>query len=246
VIGPLLIVLAVSFLTRGPYGSVEFPFTLENYKRFLGFGLLGFDPLYPTILLRSVLLGAATAFICAVLALPLAFFIARLPACSKSFALVLVVIPFWTNLLIRTYAWQILLAPDSWLSAAARALGLLGANQGVYPGMAAVLVGMVCDFLPFLVLPLYASVEKIDWQLAEAARDLGAHGCKYFAMRYCPSSNPAWSPVRCWSFFPQRVNLSFLTCWGVRGQRCWVTPSNNSSGKAGTGRSAPLSRPLPC
>jgi len=143
VIGPLLIVLAVSFLTRGPYGSVEFPFTLENYKRFLGFGLLGFDPLYPTILLRSVLLGAATAFICAVLALPLAFFIARLPACSKSFALVLVVIPFWTNLLIRTYAWQILLAPDSWLSAAARALGLIGANQGVYPGMAAVLVGMV-------------------------------------------------------------------------------------------------------
>jgi len=127
---------------------------MENYKRFLGFGLLGFDPLYPTILLRSVLLGAATAFICAVLALPLAFFIARLPACSKSFALVLVVIPFWTNLLIRTYAWQILLAPDSWLSAAARALGILGANQGVYPGMAAVLVGMVCDFLPFLVLDM--------------------------------------------------------------------------------------------
>jgi spermidine/putrescine transport system permease protein len=120
-------------------------------------------------------MGVGTAAACVLAGLPLAFFIARLPRRWKNFALTLVVIPFWTNLLIRTYAWQIMLAPESPLTWLAQTLGLLPAGTALYPGLFAVAVGMVCDFLPFLVLPLYASVEKLDWSLPEAAADLGAN-----------------------------------------------------------------------
>lgn len=189
-LAPLLIVGGISFLARGTYGEIELPFTLASYKRLLGFGELGFDPLYPVILLRSLVLGAMTAVCCVIAGLPLAFFIARLPARFKTLALTLVVIPFWTNLLIRTYAWQILFAPESWLTRIVHALGLGAAGEPLYPSAWAVLVGMVCDFLPFMVLPLYASVEKIDWTLAEAAMDLGANRAQVFRHALLPQISP--------------------------------------------------------
>jgi spermidine/putrescine transport system permease protein len=187
---PLLIVIGMSFLTRGDYGDVSLPLTLESYKRLAGFGELGFDPMYPVILLRSLVLGGSTAAICLVTALPLAFFIARLPERFKNTALTLVVIPFWTNLLIRTYAWQIMLSPESWITQAAHAVGIGVPGEPLYPGTLAVLVGMVCDFLPFMVLPLYASVEKIDWSLAEAASDLGANRAQMFRHALLPQIMP--------------------------------------------------------
>ena len=187
---PLLLVVGVSFLTRGEYGTIEKPWTFENYRRLAGFGLLGFDSLYPAILARSIALGFATAALALLCALPLAFFIARLPQRWKTPALTLVVIPFWTNLLIRTYAWQILLAPESWLSRIAAAVGFIDADTGLYPGTLAVYVGMVCDYLPFMTLPLYASVEKLDWTLAEAAMDLGAHRWNVFRHAILPQIKP--------------------------------------------------------
>ncbi|MDB6023297.1 MAG: Binding-protein-dependent transport system inner rane component [Pedosphaera sp.] len=187
---PLLAVAVISFMTRGDYGETQLPFTLENYQRLAGYGLLGFDPLYPVILARSLALGAGTALACVLTGLPLAFFIARLPARFKNLALTLVVIPFWTNLLIRTYAWQILLAPEGWLARAAHALGVIGTGDALYPGTFAVTIGMICDYLPFLVLPLYASVEKLDWSLAEAAMDLGANGAKVFRHAILPQIMP--------------------------------------------------------
>ena len=171
---PLLATLIMSFLTRGAYGELDWPLTLGNYQRLLGFGPLGFESLYPAIFLRSLALGALTAVLCVLSGFPLAFFIANLPSRFKTAALTLVVIPFWTNLLIRTYAWQILLAPESWLSRLAAALGLVAAGEPLYPGIGAVAVGMLCDFLPFMALPLYASMEKVDWSIVEAAMDLGA------------------------------------------------------------------------
>ena len=171
---PLLAIVFISFLTRGAYGELQWPLTLENYRRLPGFGLLGFDPLYPAIFLRSLALGALTVVLCVLTGFPLAFFIANLPRRYKTAALTLVVVPFWTNLLIRTYAWQILLAPEGWLSKPAAALGLVPTGEALYPGMFAVAIGMLCDFLPFLVLPLYASMEKLDWNIVEAATDLGA------------------------------------------------------------------------
>jgi spermidine/putrescine transport system permease protein len=187
---PLALILAVSFFSRSELGEITRPFTLENYRRLLGFGLLGFDLLYPQILLRSLALGAATAAMCALAALPLAFFIAGLPARWKNVALTLVVIPFWTNLLVRTYAWQILLAPEGLVTRVATACGLAPPGEALYPGLGAVLAAMVCDYLPFMVLPLYASVEKLDWTLAEAAADLGASGPRVFRHALLPQIKP--------------------------------------------------------
>jgi spermidine/putrescine transport system permease protein len=187
---PLLGILLFSVLTRGPYGEVALPFTIGNYLRLMGFGLFGFDPQYPIIILRSLLMAAGTTLVCVLAAFPLAFFIAGLPGRAKQIALTLVVIPFWTNLLIRTYAWQILFAPDAAITGAAVALGLAEPGMPLYPSAMAVYVGMLAAYLPFLVLPLYTSVEKIDWTLAEAASDLGADGPRVFRHAILPQVMP--------------------------------------------------------
>ena len=187
---PVALIVGISFFTSGNYGELERPLTFESYKRFLGFGTFGWEPLHPLIVARSLLLAFMTMVLCALLGLPLAFFISGLGARWKTFALTLVVIPLWTNLLIRTYAWQLLLAPESLLAKAAVLLGLASAGEPLYPGTLAVYVGLVCDYLPFLVLPLYASVEKIDWTLAEAARDLGASGWNVFRHAVLPQILP--------------------------------------------------------
>ncbi len=187
---PLLAVFGVSFLTRGEYGGYGMPLTFENYRRLAGWGELGFDPLYPVILGRSLTLGFGTAVLCLLLSLPLVFFIAGLGGRGRSVALTLVMIPFWTNLLVRTYAWQLILGPGSWLSEAAAGLGFIDAGEGLYPSWFAVAVGMVADFLPFFALPLYASVEKLDWTLAEAAADLGANRWQTFRHAVWPQIRP--------------------------------------------------------
>ena len=188
---PLLAIAAISFMTRGESGGYELPLTFENYKRFMGFGFFGFDfELYPRIMLRSLMLGVGTAFFCVLAALPLAFFIAGLPPRFKTTALILVLIPFWTNLLIRTYAWQILLAPESWVTRPFVWLHLVKAGEPLYPSTLAIYLGMVCDYLPFIVLPLYSSVEKIDWSIAEAASDLGADGPRVFWHALLPQVRP--------------------------------------------------------
>ncbi|MGC4000896.1 MAG: ABC transporter permease [Anaeromyxobacter sp.] len=187
---PLLGIVVMSFMTRGAYGELRLPFTLQAYRRLAGFGLLGFDPQYPFIILRSLGLAAGTTAASLLAAFPLAFFIARLPARAKQVALTLVIIPFWTNLLIRTYAWQLLLGPDSLLARAAAALRIVDAGAPLYPSTFAVYLGMLCAYLPFLVLPLYTAVEKIDWSLAEAASDLGADGPRVFRHAILPQVMP--------------------------------------------------------
>ncbi len=187
---PLLGIVAMSFASRGTYGDVQWKFTLDNFKRFLGFGSFGFDPLYPKIILRSLLMAAGTTMLCILAALPLTFFMAGLPQRCKQLGLMLVIIPFWTNLLIRTYAWQIIFSSTGWLSRGAAALGLIQAGDALYPSAFAVFVVLTCDFLPVLALPLYASVEKIDWTLAEAASDLGADRSRVFWHALLPQVRP--------------------------------------------------------
>ncbi len=187
---PLLGVLFISFMTRGANGEIRWPLTLGNYHRLAGFGLLGFDPQYPQIILRSLLLGAGTTLVCLAAAFPLAFFIAGQPEKRKQVALILMVIPFWTNLLIRTYAWQILLGPGSTLATIAATLGLSEAGRPLYPSAFAVYIGMLCAYLPFLVLPLYTAVEKLDWSIAEAAADLGADRIRVFRHAILPQLTP--------------------------------------------------------
>lgn len=187
---PLSAIVAISFCTRGDYGQVEYTATLESYKRLAGFGAFGFDAVYPFILLRSIWLGACTVFLSALAALPLAFAISRLRGNLKLLGLVVVVIPFWSNLLVRTFAWQMLLAPGSHLARIAQFFHLVGSGQGLYPGSFAIYICMVCDYLPFMILPVYASVEKLDWSLPEAAMDLGAGRWQLFRHAVLPQIYP--------------------------------------------------------
>jgi spermidine/putrescine transport system permease protein len=169
---PMALILAISFFSVGDYGEIQKPLTPEHYSRFIGFGTFGWEPLYPVILLRSLTVSAIATVLCLIVALPLAFTLAALGPRWKSTGLVLVTVPLWTNLLIRTYAWQMLLSDGGWLATAWSWIG--GSPVALYPGTVAVYLAVVCDYLPFLVLPIYASVEKIDWNLVEAAQDLGA------------------------------------------------------------------------
>ena len=187
---PLTGIVAISFASRGAYGEIVWKFSLENLKRFLGFGAFGFDPLYPMIILRSLMMAAGTVLFCICAALPLTFFIASLPRQSKQFALMLLIIPFWTNMLIRTYAWQIILSGTGWLAKTAAMLGIIEPGEAFFPSPLAVFVGLTCDFLPFLALPIYASVEKIDWMIADAARDLGANHWYVFRYALLPQIKP--------------------------------------------------------
>lgn len=170
---PLLLVLAISFASRGPYGGVQWSFSLTNY-------ILILDPLYLRIYGRSVLLAAATTGICLLIGYPLAYFIARTPGRRQGFWLLLVIIPFWTNFLVRTYAWMFILRTEGLLNTVLLNVGLIDTPVDILYTEWAVLVGLVYGYLPFMVLPLYAAVERLDRSVVEAARDLYANGWSIF------------------------------------------------------------------
>jgi spermidine/putrescine transport system permease protein len=163
---PLLIVLAYSLLTRGPYGGVLQPWTVENYLRV-------FDPLYGGILWRSAWVAAVATFLCLMLAFPLALYIAR-SRHRKTLLLNLVMLPFWTSFLIRTYAWMFLLRDTGLVNTLLERLHLIRAPLPLLFNTGAVILGLVYGYLPFMVLPLYATLEKLDEMLLDAAADLGA------------------------------------------------------------------------
>ena len=163
---PFAIVLGYSFLTRGVYGGVEAPFTGENYVRLI-------DPLYLSILLRSFLMALAATLLCLVLAFPAALFISRAGA-HKNLYLQLVMLPFWTSFLVRTYAWLFLLRDTGLINTALQYLGIIRVPLPLLYNDGAVLLGLVYGYLPFMVLPIYATLERLDPALVEAAADLGA------------------------------------------------------------------------
>ena len=165
-LGPLAVTLAYGFAARGAYGAVEWELGWRNYLQAL-------DPLYAPIYWRSLWIATATTALCLVVGYPAAYAIARLaPARWKSTLLVLAVLPFWTSFLVRTYAWRFMLQDDGLVNAALAALGL-PAQKLLYTE-AAVLLGQVYGELPFMILPLYAAIERLDPRLLEAASDLGA------------------------------------------------------------------------
>jgi spermidine/putrescine transport system permease protein len=182
-LAPLLIVLLYSFAERGPYGSIEWRFTLGNYARFA-------DKLYLCIFLESLWLALLTTVICLLLGYPFAYALTRVNRRWRSFLLVLVVIPFWSNFLVRTYAWIVLLRAEGVINSALMWLGFTDEPLTLLYTRFAVLVGLVYGHLPFMILPLYASLEKIDHRLVEAARDLGASDRWAFLKITLPLSMP--------------------------------------------------------
>lgn len=191
---PLLLTIITSFGQRDTDGNVIYTFTLENYRRLIGFTEEGFDTLYVGILWRSLALALQTTIFSILLAYPLAFFIARAPAQRRNTLLFLVLVPLWTNFVIRIYAWIMILRTQGVLNSV---LGWLVGLAGLpfepfdfYPSQGAVLVGMVYEFLPFMILPIYTSLEKIDGSLFEAAADLGANPLRTFLRVTLPLSMP--------------------------------------------------------
>jgi spermidine/putrescine transport system permease protein len=188
---PGLLIFGYSFLSRGEISPAELPVTIDNYARFAGRDAFGdFDPAYWIIVGRSVLVSVVTTVVCVVLAYPLSFFIAAHGPRTRNTLLLLVIAPSWINLVIRTYAWMIVFNPDSPVTSLARAFGLTGEGEGLFPSAFAVYIGMVNVFLPFLVLPLYTAVERLDWSLLEAAQDLYATKWQAFWNVILPQTLP--------------------------------------------------------
>lgn len=191
---PLMLTVITSFGQRDTDGNVIYTFTLENYQRLIGFTEEGFDTLYASILGRSLSLALQTTVFVILLAYPLAFFIARSPAQRRNTLLFLVLVPLWTNFVIRIYAWIMILRTqgvlNSMLGWLAGLVGLSYTPFDFYPSQGAVLVGMVYEFLPFMILPIYTSLEKIDGSLFEAAADLGANSLWTFLRVTLPLSMP--------------------------------------------------------
>lgn len=187
---PLLVMVALAFAQRGPYGEICWTFTTENFRRLAGHSILGdWSADYLLILGRSVWVAAVATVLCLALAYPLAFFIASRSRLTRALLLGLVIVPFCTNLVIRTYGWMLL-------------LGLTPLEAGLYPGEFAVFVGMVTSELPFALLPLYAVVERLDWSLVEAAQDLYASRTRVFLHAILPQTLPGLAAATILTFIP--------------------------------------------
>lgn len=191
---PLLLTVVTSFGQRDTDGNVIYTFTLENYARLIVITPEGFDNLYVQILWRSLSLALQTTIVSILMAYPLAFFIARAPAKRRNTLLFLVLVPLWTNFVIRIYAWIMILRTQGVLNGVlgwlAGLVGLPFSPFDFYPSQGAVLIGMVYEFLPFMILPIYTSLEKIDNSLFEAAADLGANAVRTFFRVTLPLSMP--------------------------------------------------------
>ncbi len=180
---PLILVVGLSFLSRGAYGDVVFKFNIGNYTRL-------FDTLYGKILLYSLGVGLGTTVFCILIGYPLAYYIARAPARQRSLLLFLVLVPFWTNFIIRIYAWIMILRAGGLLDGLLQALHITKDPLGLLYTPTAVMIGMVYEYLPFMVLPLYTSLEKIENAVLEAAADLGAPPIRAFLRVTLPLSIP--------------------------------------------------------
>ena len=164
---PLLFILAYSFGTSGIYGGITLGFNPGNYLRV-------FDPLYLEIVGRTLVIALINTFLCLLLGYPLAYFIAFKGGSRKNLLILLVMIPFWTSLLLRAYAWVVILGGNGIANRALQFLGITDGPVNLIFTPQAVALGMVYSYLPFMILPLYAALEKFDIRLKEAAQDLGA------------------------------------------------------------------------
>lgn len=164
---PLCFILVYSLAQKGIYGGVVFKYSLENYVR-------AGDWLYLRIFWNSLQLAFLTSLSCLILGYPLAYAMATAPAWIRPLLMTAVVLPFWTNFVVRVYAIKLLLSEHGPLSWSLAAVGLTAGPVSFLNGTLAVWIGMVTNYLPFMVLPLYVVLEKFDFSLLEAARDLGA------------------------------------------------------------------------
>ena len=191
---PLGIVWVYSLHERGAYGGVASAWTLENYSRL-------FDVLYGSILLKTVLMAVSVTAACVLLAFPLALFISNAGG-RKTMYLHLVMLPFWTSFLIRTYAWMFLLRDSGLINTVLIAAGIIREPLPLLYNDGAVFIGLVYAHVPFAVLPLYATLERFDRSLAEAAADLGSTPWQTLWTVLVPLSAPGFRAAALLVFIP--------------------------------------------
>lgn len=164
---PNLMIIATSFLTRHESDLIEFTFTFDNYLRLM-------DPVYARVMWHSFYMAIIATLVCLVIGYPFAYTIAKMPEKWRPIMLFLVIVPFWTNSLIRTYGLKIVLGTQGILNKALLSLGIIDTPIRIMFTETAVMIGLVYILLPFMILPLYSAIEKLDNTYIEAARDLGA------------------------------------------------------------------------
>lgn len=177
-VAPIAIIVVFSFMKAGAYGGVEHQFSLQAYKQFLFEqnldGSFSFNVAYLRIFGRSFLLALTTTVLCLAVGFPTAYYISRQSPRIKNLLIFLVTIPFWTNLLIRAYCWILLLRDTGVLNNFLLRIGILDEPLTILYTNTAIFMGLVYTHIPFMVLPIYANVEKIEFNLFEAAHDLYA------------------------------------------------------------------------
>lgn len=170
---PLFLIVVVSFCTRGNVGDIVYKFTLSNYTKLL-------NPLYIDIFINSILIAVYTTLLCLLFGYPFAFIVANSNKKLKPLFLLLIILPFWTNSLVRTYAMIVLLRSEGIINTLLLHLGLIKSPLHLMYNNTAVMIGMLYMMFPFMVLPLYTSIEKLDKRILDAASDLGAGPIRKF------------------------------------------------------------------
>lgn len=180
---PCLLILVLAFFRRGMYGGIEYTFTLENIA-------LVFDPLYAQIFLKSAWIAGLAAGLASILGYAAAYAIAAMPRHRQSALLFFAVLPFWSNYLVRTYAWIVLLNREGLIVNLARWIGFEGELPSMLYTEQAVVIGLVYNYLPFVILSCYAPLSRLNPEISEACRDLGASGWTTFRRVVLPMTVP--------------------------------------------------------
>ena len=208
--GPLAIIAVFSLLEPGLYGGVEWNFYHWNYGRMFGWAdgvIEWYEPIYLKILFRSMLMAAFTVIACLVVVYPVTFWVSRLPERTRLFFMFLITLPFFTSLIIRLYAWLVILKPSGVINDLLLGLGLIDAPLDMLFTRFAVVLGMVYVMIPFMFLPVYASVERLDRAMIEASDDLGARGWQTFLKVILPQTMPGIAGGSVLVFIPSVGNF---------------------------------------
>ena len=201
---PLIYVVGLSFLSRGEDGyTITMVFTTENYQRL-------FNPTYARVFLNSLALAFWTTFISFIVGYPFGYCMARSSARMRMILMLLVIVPFWTNALVRIYGWKILLQANGPINSFLQFIGVIEKPIKMAGSYFAVLLAMVYSLIPFMILPCYSSVEKVDWSYVEASRDLGATPARAFLTVTFPLTLPGVM-AGCVLVFVPSVGLFFVS-----------------------------------
>ena len=209
-LGPLAVMLVYSFLEPGLYGGVEWNFYHWNYGRILGWAdgeWEDFDPVYTEIFLRSVRLALTNVLITLVICYPAALWVSGLSPRWRTLIVFLITLPFFVSLVVRLFAWVLILRPSGFLNSSLLGLGVIAEPIDIIFTEAAVLIGMAYVLLPFMFLPIYASVEKLDHALVEASADLGGSPRQTFLRVTLPLTLPGVAAGAVLVFIPSLGNF---------------------------------------